>query len=170
MSSAHTCSESVSLLREEKLKIEIVLFSFPSIKILAGRLCPPVSYLSSDFTRTRCLQPGCWLLTAAGLCAIWLALQRAQAAEDGSLRRPADRPKAGCQLCQDDRQAVGCRLNRGEHCVLYLFILSAGGGPDPPWPASASCRQGRRERSEKGVQGNLSTRPWQRAGIHFHYI
>lgn len=60
-------------------------------------------------------------------------------------------PKAACQLCQDDRQAVGCRLNReGEHCVLYLFILSAGGGPDPPWPAARAVgRDGGRAAGER---------------------
>lgn len=46
---------------------------------------------------------------------------------------------------------MGCRLNReGEHCVLYLFILSAGGGPDPPWPAARAVgRDGGRAAGER---------------------
>lgn len=33
-----------------------------------------------------------------------------------------------CQLCQDGRQAVGCRQNPGVHCVLFTyssFLLEA---------------------------------------------
>ena len=40
--------------------------------------------------------------------------------------------------CQDARQAVGCRLDPGGRCVLYLFILSAGREPDPPRPAAGA--------------------------------
>lgn len=132
------------------MKSKIVLFSFPSIhpnlaggflvvRLLPGHFEPALRHASVLISP----EPGAasvLLVNRSGplrdLARTRAGWYRPQAAEDGSLQRPADRPKAGCQLCQDDRQAVGCRLNRGEHCVLYLFILSAGGGPDPPWPAA----------------------------------
>lgn len=112
--------------------------TFPSFKTprAAFKLCVYVSVVTLCHTS---------VLISPGLGADWEpqrapvgpgSLVLVQAAEDASLQWPADRPKAGCQLCQDDRQPVGSRLNRGEHCVLHLFILSAGGRPDPPWPAA----------------------------------
>lgn len=64
-----------------------------------------------------------------------------------------------CQLCQDDREA-GCGLQaepRGTLCSFYLFILSAGGIPGPPytaWPRLKDGRQGQRDGAEEGVQGS----------------
>lgn len=43
---------------------------------------------------------------------------------------------------------------RGTLCSFYLFILSAGGRPGPPWPKMRAGRQGRREWMEEGVQGS----------------
>lgn len=145
LSLAHTCRAFVSMLQKEehffwsnqRLCSSLFRPSKPSGS-LSSSMCftpsslqaGPASYVRCDFTRTWWLQPRC----RSGPRNL-ARIVTVQAAEDSLLPWPADRAKAGRNLCQDDRQAVGSGLNRGVHCVLYLFILSAGGRPDPPWPA-----------------------------------
>lgn len=64
---------------------------------------------------------------------------------------------------------MGCGLNRKVHCVLYLFILSAGGRPDPPWPTvRAVGRDG--ENGRRKACREISQHVCVNVRMHFDYI
>lgn len=86
-----------------------------------------------------------------------------------------DRVKASCQLCQDDRQAVGCRQNPGVHCVLFTyssFLLEADQVHLGPKCELVGRDGGSGRRKEGREVGNGTTCPCQlnTVGINFNYM